>query len=161
MVTNLSPEHERAVKFYSASGYIEINEYLRSKDPNHVVDDAVKEHIARLAEVAKMQPAPHDIDVVRGVGSDAFSVPMRKLKGTVQSDAAFMSTSLGDKAAFSGKPVILHLRVPAGTPAVYLDRISSHPGERELLLGHGRRWMPTQVEIRKDAWGDKIYHVYG
>jgi hypothetical protein len=161
VVTNLSPEHERAVKFYSASGYTTINEFLRSKDPNHPIEDAVKEHIARLAEVARMRPVPRDIDVVRGVGKDAFSVPMRKLKGTVQSDAAFMSTSLGDKAAFSYKPVILHLRVPAGTPAIYLDRISSSPGERELLLIHGRRWLPTQVEIRKNEYGEKVYHVYG
>jgi hypothetical protein len=72
-----------------------------------------------------------------------------------------MSTSLGDRAAFSSKPVILHLRIPAGTPAVYVDKVSMNKGENELLLTHGRRWTPTQVEIRKNEWGNKVYHVYG
>jgi hypothetical protein len=107
-----------------------------------------------------MRPLPHDIDVIRSVDTDAFSVSMWKLKGTVQSDAAFMSTNLGQEAVF-GYPVVLHLRVPAGTPAIYVDRISTCPGEQELLLTHGRRWIPTQVEIRKDEYGYKKYHVYG
>jgi hypothetical protein len=160
VVNNLSPEHEKSVKFYSSSGYHQINDFMRSKDPNYSVSDEVKGHIQNLSDVAKMRPVPHDIDVIRAVGQDAFSVPMRKLKGTVQSDAAFMSTNLGQDPVFSDT-VILHLRVPAGTPAIYVDRISSCPGERELLLTSGRRWIPTHVEIRKDEYGHKKYHVYG
>ncbi len=161
VITNLSPEHEATIKTYTNWGYREINEHLRSGNPPDSIPHVIRIQIERLAEVARMRPTPRDIDVVRGVDSNAFSVPMRKLKGTVQTDAGFMSTSLGDKPAFDFKDVILHLRVPAGTPAVYLERISQHKGEHELLLIHGRRWLPTEVEIRKDKWGVKTYHVYG
>ena len=48
-----------------------------------------------------------------------------------------MSTSLG-QAAFQNKDAVLHLKVPKGTPAMYLEKVSAFAGsERELLLGRG------------------------
>ena len=49
----------------------------------------------------------------------------------------------------------LHLRVPEGTPAFYLDLISRHH-ENELLLGTGVSWFAEDVVRKDDAW-----HVYG
>jgi hypothetical protein len=54
------------------------------------------------------------------------------------------------------EPVVLHLLVPKGTPALYIAGISEFPTERELLLDRGQRWRARGVQVM----GDKI-HVIG
>lgn len=53
-------------------------------------------------------------------------------------DEGFTSSSLGE-AAFGDKEAVLHLRVPAGTPARYMDDVAYYPTERELLLERGTK----------------------
>ncbi|MEU9131895.1 ADP-ribosyltransferase [Kitasatospora sp. NPDC048540] len=56
-----------------------------------------------------------------------------------------------------GKDAVLHLRVPQGTPAMWVEKVSAYgAGEREILLGRGLQWKATRVVREGGQW-----HVYG
>jgi hypothetical protein len=67
-----------------------------------------------------------------------------------------MSTNIGKKAVWGKNPIILHLRVPEGTPALYIRPISDLKLEAELLIGKGRSWFAEDVVQRGGQW-----HIYG
>lgn len=59
--------------------------------------------------------------------------------------------------AFKDKAVILHLSVPEGTPAKWVESVSAFGGsERELLLGRGQSWDATRAVVIDGQW-----HVFG
>ncbi|MEU4698891.1 ADP-ribosyltransferase [Nonomuraea dietziae] len=162
---DMSRSEQRAAEHYSGSGYIEMNGYLRKGES--AIDGATSREIAKHTErvvaqiealnaVLHRQPVPETIDVFRNLRltSDLFTVPVHELPGTVQRDPGFFSTNLGDKPVFYGD-VTLHLRVPEGTPAFYLQLIS-RLGEQELLLGTGISWFAEDVRRQDGKW-----HVYG
>ncbi|MCK2214692.1 NUDIX domain-containing protein [Actinomadura sp. ATCC 31491] len=157
------PEQE-ASRFYAGHGYIEMNGFLRKGDsaitgPTNEFATRkayIQEQIELLNGIMHRQPVPATIDVFRSVDltADLFTVPVHELPGTVQHDPGFFSTNLGDSPVFHGN-VNLHLRVPPGTPAFYLQLVS-RLGEQELLLGTGVSWLAEDVQRRDGVW-----HVYG
>ncbi|MER6582697.1 ADP-ribosyltransferase [Nonomuraea sp. NPDC001023] len=161
----LSETERAAGEYYSGSGYIGMNDFLRNGDSavegltaKEVAKNKAQliEQIEALQGVMERRPVPETIDVFRSLRltKNLFTVPVHELPGTVQRDPAFFSTNLGDKNVFSGD-VRLHLRVPEGTPAFYLDLISHHR-ENELLLGTGVSWFAEDVQYKDGRW-----HVYG
>jgi hypothetical protein len=62
---------------------------------------------------------------------------MEELVGTVQKDDGYMSTSVGDHAAFDHQAVQIKFRTPAGTPGAYVRSFSNYSTENELILGRG------------------------
>lgn len=78
--------------------------------------------------------------------------------GTKFIEDSHMSTSLGGPAdAFADKTAILHLTVPKGTPALWIEKFSAFGGgERELLLGRGLEWTAQRVVKIDGQW-----HVFG
>ncbi|MEW9553847.1 NUDIX domain-containing protein [Nonomuraea sp. NPDC050783] len=162
---NLTAPEQKAAEYYAGNGFEDMNGYLRQGNDffaNHrpYYDALIRERIIKrvelLSAVTSRQPVPTTIDVFRSVEltSDLFTVPIHELPGTVQRDPAFFSTNLGDEPVF-GKNVNLHLRVPPGTPAFYLQLVS-RLGEWELLLGNDVSWYAEDVQRRDGKW-----HVYG
>jgi hypothetical protein len=105
---------------------------------------------------------PESVTVVRGTGHSHLGVSSpEELIGRTLDEPAYMSTSLGDNgvvSAFSGKPMILHLNVPAGTPSIWVENVGAFGGgERELLLGRGRAYTITRAFVGSDG----KWHVYG
>ncbi|MDR6868709.1 hypothetical protein J2Y69_003333 [Microbacterium resistens] len=110
-----------------------------------------------------MQPMPEDVIVRRGSGLDAFadalgirhgSIPPhdpRGLVGSIQMDYGYMSTSVGQTAAFGGD-LALEIKVPAGYPSIWLSPDSSYPSERELLLARGTRLFIHSMERKNGVW---------
>lgn len=135
--------------------YVDINNQLRGlSDPTPVVT----EHVHEIDRALAGHPVPEDVIVTRGTGLSHLGVSPMEMIGERFEDKAYMSTSLGGPAAaFAGKEAILHLRVPAGTPALYLERVSAYGGgERELLLGRGVEYTVTDV-VRDDNGQWQIY----
>ncbi|MGP4115509.1 ADP-ribosyltransferase, partial [Streptomyces sp. 4N509B] len=137
--------------------YQDINGFLRGNEAlgtPHVLDD-----IARIDEVMSGNPLPEDVIVVRGTGLGHYDVEPIDMMGETFTDASYMSTSLGDPAsAFAGREAVLHLRVPAGTPALWVERLSAFgAGERELLLGRGLSYEVTRAFQYNGQW--QIYAV--
>ncbi|WP_157382978.1 ADP-ribosyltransferase [Nonomuraea coxensis] len=165
VLRDMTEAEREAARHYSASGYREMNGYLRRGDdifhryaPNEIEGSRrrITRQIELLSDVLRRQPVPETIDVFRAVDltKDLFTVPIQELPGTVQRDPGFFSTNLGKHVVF-GRNVELHLRVPPGTPAFYLNPISSL-NENELLLGAGVSWFAEDVRRVNGTW-----HVYG
>ena len=160
---DLSPESQKALATYSGHEYDLINGHLRFGND---LDPSLKHTIEEMDKVMGARPVPEDIMIVRGTGVDHIKVgglpiksPLDMINGTFD-DKAFTSTALGrtPPPPFDGKPVWMHLRVPKDTPALWIDHLSKHQGERELLLAKGSEYKVTRVFF--DETHNK-WHIYG
>lgn len=160
---NLPQERFDAVRDYtrehSENGgptYHEINGYLRTgKGETH----DVLGHIEEMDKALKGNPLPEDIVVSRGTGLGHINMDPPDMAGQVFDEKSYTSSSLGDAVdAFKGNDAVLHLRVPEGTPALWVEKVSVFgKGERELLLCRGLKWHADRVI--KDESGQ--WHIYG
>ncbi|MFI8994629.1 ADP-ribosyltransferase [Streptomyces sp. NPDC053542] len=143
---------------YTGSAYHQINGHLRFGDD---VPDSITHTIDEMDKVMGARPVPENIMVVRGTGIDHLNLdsPL-DMEGRVFDDKAYTSTALGKKPPppFDQKPVYMHLRVPQGTPALWLEHITQVKGERELLLARGSEYKVTRVFMDE---ADGKWHVYG
>ncbi|EST24577.1 ADP-ribosyltransferase, partial [Streptomyces roseochromogenus] len=127
--------------------YKEMNGYLRGNASKWSA--YVQHNIDEVDKVLAGNPVPEDVMVVRGTGIGHLKLdnPFDML-GKTFDDKGYMSTSLGDHpvAAFAHEEAILHLRVPKGTPALWVEKVGKYGmGERELLLGRGTEYRVTRV----------------
>nr|WP_240981078.1 ADP-ribosyltransferase [Streptomyces sp. N502] len=109
----------------------------------------VQHNIDEVDSALAGHAVPEDLMVVRGTGIGHLKLdsPFDML-GKTYDDKGYMSTSLGNHpvGAFAGEEAILHLRVPKGTPALWVENVGKFgQGERELLLGRGTEYRVTRV----------------
>jgi hypothetical protein len=148
VLPNLSGPQANAVTNYSGSGYDNINGVLRG-GATYSAEDAAQRAV-HIQDA--MRPLTESVLLFRGVYSDAFpglsdSAPfdsVKKLEGKVIREKGFMSTSVNQGSAFS-KPIKLTIEAPVGTPAIYIEKWSSHPNEKEMLLAAGLKYLVVSV----------------
>ncbi|MFV2198984.1 ADP-ribosyltransferase [Nocardiopsis sp. LOL_012] len=161
------------------SVYREINQLLRSGQPVEEVESlgrldgtfhvrkvgAHLRNIDLMDEVISRNPLPEPVEVHRGLDSVSFmhkdleqrenptlSDLRRILTGTVQTELAYMSTTLGNELKGWDFPYHVHLTVPQGTNGFWLGQEGlPHADEREVLLEHGLSHRITGVT--QDASG--------
>ena len=161
----LPPEQYRALVDYSGPAAYQLNRYLRTgkvpdrgapRSPTPVEKRRLDAEIAAIEKACEDNPTPSRAMVVhRGTGLAEFgNVTPDKLVGQQVREKAFLSTSVGKSLSsmFGKEDVHLAIRVPAGTPAFYLDKVSSHKGERELLLGKGLSYKITSARLVRGQW---------
>ncbi|MFF7458224.1 putative T7SS-secreted protein [Kitasatospora sp. NPDC008115] len=122
--------------------YHELNGYLRSGNGE---TPEILQHIAEIDKALAGHPTPEAVMVSRG--TNLYHIPMdpSQMVGNIFTENAFTSSSLGT-AAFADKQAVLHLRVPEGTPALWVEKVSFYGmGEREVLLERGLRWRADRV----------------
>ncbi|MFF9571913.1 ADP-ribosyltransferase, partial [Streptomyces sp. NPDC014685] len=150
-VDNLDPSAKQALWDYTGEtfpSYHDMNGYLRGTS-GYGPRPEVLHDIAEMDRVMSTRPVPDDIMVVRGTGLGHLNLdsPLDML-GQTYPDKGYTSTSLGNHpvSGFAGKEAILHLRVPKGTPALWLEKVSKFDvSERELLLARGSEFKVTRV----------------
>ena len=146
-------DEQAGIWVYTSNQYGSMNSWLRGE--TNTLSEARKKAIKQTQ--AAMRPVPQDLIVHRGTGWDALpegfqsAAGAKALIGKTVMDEAFMSTSVGGGAAFGGA-MLLELEVPKGTMAAYVDgknkngdKISTHPGEREMLLAAGQSYQIISV----------------
>ncbi|MFC4020408.1 ADP-ribosyltransferase [Micromonospora sp. GCM10011542] len=162
---DLSPNQADALRWYTGEkppgaspwppDYKDINGALRGQSP---MSPELSEVVTRIDESMNLRPVPENVMVTRETGLNAFNCDPAQLVGSTQHEPAYLSTALGPDPDFAPhKPVVLHIEVPAGTPAMYVDGVSDFPAERELLLGRGQTYVIDSAEY--DAAGR--LHVRG
>lgn len=153
---HLPQAQKDAFERYTSHHYRGINGHLRFGDP---ADPADLHAIEEIDKAMRGNPLPDDVVISRGTDLDHISTPVELMGGGVYHEAGYMSTSLGSPAgAFEGKDAILHLRVPKGTPAIWVEKVGSYgAGERELLLGRDFDYRVDKTIM--DSHGQ--WHVYG
>lgn len=149
----LTPQESAACQYYSSSGYMSINDELRSSQGK--LKGAHGEQVKQLDAAIAKHPAPRTFLVERGTeGIDYFS---KMDVGSTYVDHGYSST-----AATEGfdTQVQLHIEVPKGYPAAPIP--SNHPVENEVLLPRGTKFkvtgkrMATRTVFGKQA---KVLHL--
>ncbi|KJK57059.1 putative T7SS-secreted protein [Saccharothrix sp. ST-888] len=155
-VSRLPQSQKDAIDAYT-EGSGQFNRSLRGQE-NVTAETAGR--IAELDKAISVHPVPEDVVVSRGVDLGYLDMPSENMPGKTFTEPGYMSTTPGSDvpAAFRGEPAMLHLRVPAGTPALWVESAGRFgSAERELLLGRGRQWRVDKVITTADG---KV-HVYG
>ncbi len=151
----LPADQKEAVREYSASAYTWMNKYHRG-DPDWadraraggkaLTKPEALAMIGRVEAAMGKAAVPEPVVAYRGVQDHRLlGLDLATLApGDRFAEPSAASTTLHREKAstFSDngpRPVLLQLRVPAGTPAAYLNtgRLSHYPGERELLIAPG------------------------
>lgn len=155
-----NPELEASVGGYQSNGFVNINGALRETPVRGTVPSLLEETptyvpgggmgSAPIAQVAKNIDAaldaaprtPAPVTAYRAVAG-GYAETLRNLPvGARQRDRGFMSTTVDPvgKQGAATSYTALRIRVPEGTPALYLNaqgRKSQYWNEQELLLGRG------------------------
>ncbi|MGN9836737.1 ADP-ribosyltransferase [Nonomuraea sp. H19] len=159
----LSAKETDAIHHYSAPafggrgyvGYAEINGFLRGHHRSAWLSAEraeIRAYIKHLNAAMHHRPLPETIDVFRKLNPSEglFTVRIEDLPGTVQKEQGFLSTNIGMKPFWPGE-IMLHLRVPEGTPAIYAEAVSK-TGEFELLLPNGLPWYVEDAKLVDGRW---------
>lgn len=79
------------------------------------------------------------------------------LTGRVLTDWGFTASSVGGRPAFEHKPVIMKIRLNAGTRASHIDYVSRVGGENEMLLDAGQHYYVHSAVQRDGPQGYRWY----
>jgi hypothetical protein len=123
----------------------------------------VDEIYARMEHMNKAldHPIPESVEVHRGVADfdfikgfkprdPRFAASYQDLVGRTHEEPGYTSTSLGKEPAFNTYAFRLHLKVPEGTPGLWLGKESIYPNQRELILAPGVKYRITKVTLGPD-----------
>ena len=160
--STLSSHQRGAISNYTNSGYTDINGYLRG---GQLTDTSgygyngknVVNQVKRIDET--MRPIPVDVTLTRNFhGVHHLPAKPEDMVGKVFWDDAYLSTSISEAGVFSGD-VQLIINARAGTMGRYVNDISSHKSEYEMLLARGVRMVVTKVEKTAHGGGFR-YRLY-
>jgi hypothetical protein len=153
-IASLDGDTHQAIGDYTSSGYNATNKVLRGAPPPPVESQEVAERALRRGEkvdaaIRNAPPLEGGVIVYRGANVKTLGVEKVEdvdgLIGGTFTDSGIISTSLNQevsgKFAFEsgmGKQgVLIEMRVPAGSKALYVEPITEISGENELLLPRG------------------------
>lgn len=156
----ISSAERNGVEVYTGSAYVNMNEYLRGQRTTTRYADEIKQATAALKKASLPEEVivrrGSDYNMLRELGIDISEANKDKLIGAIVTDKGFMLTSPASGGGFSGD-IEYVVKVPKGSQAMYVDTISRHRGEEELLINRGGKYIIEDVEF--DSYGDvkKIY----
>src|SRR5690606_9031787 len=162
-VDDLPPEARQALRDYTgeppytgAPGYAtyqEINGFLRGRP--ELGTPEVLNNIREIDRALAGNPLREDVMVVRGSGTGHLDYDRPgSLVGRTITDPGYTSSSLGNHpvSSFEGKDAVLRLRVPEGTPATWVEKVSDFGvTERELLLGRDTSYRVTRALMDEEG----------
>lgn len=135
----LTPDQIAGVKTYTGYQYTTMNKTLRAGQAS-TGDAALDAAISNARSALASSKVPEDIVVWRGThmrnfqqGQQLTQIPVSQWKGRKLDDLGFSSTGIIESAGWSNQ-VKMKIYVPKGTEGLYVDPISAHQGELELLL---------------------------
>jgi hypothetical protein len=143
-----------AIKQYTGSTYVEINNCLRSKDD---CKDPRAPHLTSFLNKAK---TTEPVTVYRGIkGAFANMIHSVMFEGAVFEDRGFISTSTNESFSHSWQSsnpegILMHVEVPAGSKAATVSQIGGNTHEWEFLLQRG-----TRFRVKKFDRAKRIMHV--
>ena len=146
----ISFAERNGVEVYTGSAYINMNEYLRGQRSSTRYAEEIKQATAALKKASLPEEAivrrGSDYNMLRELGIDISEANKDKLIGAIVTDKGFMSTSPASGGGFSGD-IEYVVKVPKGSQAMYVDTISRHRGEEELLINRGGKYIVEDVEF--------------
>lgn len=170
--SSLSSDEKRGISKYTGAWYKEMNGLLRN--PNYLFQsglekDFTEKLINSCTSAMKKASLPEDAIAHRGVGSlsslaKTLGVPenmltnpsaARQLIGSKFVDPAFGSTGCSAKDAWSGCK--LHVALPKGCQAMYVDPVSSVPGEGEILINRNAKYQIKDIRFGRNGQVEDVF----
>lgn len=141
----MSEEQKRAVNHYTANGYIEMNDCLRTGQS--CTDEAT---VANEQLASAMRPLLRNTTVFRAtnlerLGGAQHLDDLESLVGSEISDNGFSSTSLDPDVSSRFGDVAMQIEVPAGAQALFPGSLSNYPSELEMILPPETRFRVLEV----------------
>lgn len=138
----LTAEEVAAVRAYTGSTYRTLNSALRggrySSDPHlQAYVDAAQHGLAKMPKYKGLSTRGMTLD-----DGKLKAMLSTYRKGAVVEDSAFVSSSYGERAAFSGN---VYMRIN-GKTGVNISQYSQYQGEREVLFMPGTRFQVDEVK---------------
>lgn len=134
----------------SPSDYADLEDAFRRQ----VSDPRQEREIERMDELLAARPVPEDLIAWRNASRESFNLDWQYLPGTLQRDPAYLAVAMTRFNELETAEVVLHLRVAAGIPAVYMnavDREAPLPAP-SLLLRRGLSLRIHDVRRRGEQW---------
>ena len=156
----ISSAERNGVEVYTGSAYIDMNKYLRGQRSTTSYAEEIKQATAALKKASLPEEVivrrGSDYNMLRELGIDISEANKDKFVGAIVTEKGFLSTSPASGGGFGGD-IEYVIKVPQGSQAMYVDTISRHRGEEELLINRGGKYIVEDVEF--DRYGDvkKIY----
>lgn len=136
-------EDRDGIKKYTGSSYRPMNKDLRT---GNYINSSVKYHIDNCTSALSKTSVADDVLVYRGMGTQSSVARMLgvdevhlkidtvrdSLIGTRFTEKGFLSTAIVPDSAWRGCK--LDIYIPKGAQAMYVDPVSTHSGELELLI---------------------------
>lgn len=143
-----SKSEKASLKEYTGDGYENINKKLRAggKPTGAAVE---------MDKAFASSSLSHDMEVHRGFTLGGGRKPP-KIGSTMQ-DNAYMSTSHGQRRAEGflsrkDESVLVKIKVPKGSKAIYIGKNSKYGNEQELLLDRGAQMKFTSRKKVGNVW---------
>lgn len=171
-IPNVSSAEKKEFVSYTDLGYFHLNAYLQEiKGQLSGKDIKMEKKIKRLDRAFSVSSVPDNIVVYRRSNESAFGLEKctlikdnklnkqefskfkNKLLGKYQTDYTYMSTSILKDASesFSGRPILIRLKVPKGNHGAYLAPLSPSPWEMEMLLPRNTTYKVNGISYVKNG----------
>ena len=159
-------DERKAVESYTGSGYRAMNSYLRHGNMGSGDDPAMEEKILNAENGIAKFKLSENMTVYRKSSSalladlgvyysefshnvEGFVADMKARIGSIVRDKGFTSTSTR-RSTWSGDVQYI-IRVPKGTSCAYVEHISQHPSEREMILNRGTNFKVVSARVEHDV----------
>ena len=169
---DLTANERDGIVTYTGSSYWDMNNALRTDSYSSLNRiSRIKKAIDNATSGLEKTLLAEDTVVFRGMGgADALSkwtgIPIDKLKdvstqqsliGTRLTEKAFMSTGTNAGSAWSG--IQLEVYLPKGSQAMYVDPISLHRGEYEILVQRNSTFEVQRIDTEPNGYIKKLVLV--
>ena len=169
---DLTANERDGIVTYTGSSYWDMNKALRTDSYSSLNRiSRIKKAIDNATSGLEKTLLAEDTVVFRGMGgADALSkwtgIPIDKLKdvstqqsliGTRLTEKAFMSTGTNAGSAWGG--IQLEVYLPKGSQAMYVDPISLHRGEYEILVQRNSTFEVQRIDTEPNGYIKKLVLV--
>lgn len=161
-VNNISFDELDGIQIYTGSAYVDMNGYLRNTSGMAELQPVYKKAIKNATSGLEKANLPETVIVRRGsdynmlneLGIDLQN--KSKIIGSILTDHGFTSTSPDPDGGFT-ESIEYVIKVPKGSEAMYVDSVSRHTGELELLINRGGLYQVEDYDISSSGRIRKIY----
>lgn len=156
----VSGDERHGVVVYTGHAYRDMNRYLRGQSSSTSYADEIKQATAALKKASLPEEVivrrGSDYNMLRELGVSISESNKDKFIGAIVTEKGFLSTSPAPHGGFSGD-IEYVIKLPKGSQAMYVDTISRHQGEQELLVNRGGKYIVDDVEF--NSYGD-VKRIY-
>jgi hypothetical protein len=134
--------------------FLQVQAALRTAPDFPAPNPGLDERIRLIDEVLRVKPVPEDLWGWWATDARAFQGDLAGLPGTNHVELGYLEVALVRHKALAGAEVVVHVRVPTGTPGIYLNLFDETKRLQAptMLLARGLTLAIHAAEQRDGQW---------